>query len=207
MEHLLATWGYLALFIIAMLSALGIPVGSEVAITYGGALASGHLTGHHDHLNLVAVCVVATLGEVAGSSIGYSIGRFGGRSLLERLGRYILLTDRDLDRAESWFGRFGESTVFFGRFIPLVRSFVSVAAGLAEMAVYKFLIFTTLACAVWCVGLSSMGYALGASWDKVLKDFKDAGYLAGAIAVVLVAVFFVHRLRVVRAEREAKARP
>ena len=206
MEHLLATWGYLALFIIAMLSALGIPVGSEVAITYGGALASGHLTGHHDHLNIVAVCLVASLGEVVGSSIGYSIGRFGGRTLLERIGRYILLTDKDLDRAESWFERFGESTVFFGRFIPLVRSFVSVAAGLSEMALYKFLIFTTLACTIWCCGLAGMGYALGASWDKVLNDFKDAGYVAAAIAVVLVVVFFVHRLRVVRAEREAKAR-
>ena len=206
MQHLLATWGYLALYIITLLSALGIPVGSEVAITYGGALASGHLTGNHDHLNIVIVAIVATLGEVTGSSIGYSIGRFGGRSLLDRVGRYILLTDKDLDRAEGWFARFGESAVFFGRFIPLVRSFVSVAAGLAEMALYKFLIFTTLACAVWCVGLASMGYALGASWDKVLNDFKDAGYIAAVIAVVFVAVFFVHRLRVVRAEREAKAR-
>jgi membrane protein DedA with SNARE-associated domain len=152
------------------------------------------------------VALVATAGEVLGSSTGYAIGRFGGRSLLERVGRYILLTDKDVDRAEAWFVRFGEPAVFFGRFIPLVRSFVSVAAGLADMALAKFLLFTTLACAVWCGGLSGMGYALGASWNHVLKDFKDAGYAATAIAVVLVAVFFVHRLRVVRAERAAKAR-
>ena len=203
MQHLLASWGYLALFVITLLSALGIPVGSEVAIAYAGALASGHLTGRHDHLDIVLVVIVASAGEVAGSSCGYAIGRFGGRTLIERVGKFVLLTNKDLDRAERWFERFGESAVLFGRFIPLVRSFVSVAAGLAEMTVAKFLLFTTIACSIWCAGLSLMGYALGASWDKVLKDFKDAGYVAAVVAVLLVALFFWHRLRVLRSERSA----
>lgn len=203
MEHLLSTWGYLALFVITLLSALGIPVGSEVTIAYAGALASGHLTGRHDHLDIVAVAVVATAGEVAGSLCGYSIGRFGGRTLVERIGRYILLTNRDLDRAEGWFDRHGDPTVFFGRFVPLVRSFVSVAAGLAEMILAKFVVFTALACAIWCVGLASMGYALGASWNDVLGEFKDAGYIALVVAVAMVAVFMYHRIRTVRAERQA----
>jgi len=206
MEHFLATWGYLALFFITLLSALGIPVGSEVAIAYAGALASGHLTGRHDHLDIILVAIVASAGEVAGSSCGYAIGRFGGRSLVERVGKYLMLTNKDLDRAEAWFDRFGESAVLFGRFIPLVRSFVSVAAGLAEMTLAKFLLFTTIACSIWCVGLSLMGYALGASWNKVLTDFKDAGYLAAGVVVVVVAVFFAHRLRTIRAERASGSR-
>src|SRR5665213_4242732 len=117
MQHLLASWGYLALFVITLLSALGIPVGSEVAIAYAGALASGHLTGRHDHLDIVLVVIVASAGEVAGSSCGYAIGRFGGRTLIERVGKFVLLTNKDLDRAERWFERFGESAVLFGRFI------------------------------------------------------------------------------------------
>ncbi|MHB1854342.1 MAG: DedA family protein [Acidimicrobiales bacterium] len=203
MEHFLATWGYLALFIITTLSALGIPVGSELAMAYAGALASGHLTGRHDQLDIVLVAIVASIGDVAGSSIGYAIGRFGGRALVDRVGKYLLLTHKDLDRAEAWFDRFGESAVLFGRFIPLVRSFVSVVAGVAEMTLAKFLLFTTIACSIWCVGLTLMGYALGASWSKLLNDFKDAGYVATAVAVVIVAVFFAHRLRAVRTERSA----
>jgi membrane protein DedA with SNARE-associated domain len=106
MEHIIATWGYLALFGIAALAALGIPVGSEIAIGYGGVLASGQfVTGHHDHLRLAAVVVVAALGELAGSLVGYAFGRFGGRSLVDRVGKYVLLTHKGLDRAERWFAR------------------------------------------------------------------------------------------------------
>src|SRR5271154_4641517 len=118
MEHILATWGYLALFLITTIAALGIPMGSEIAIAYAGVLASGQiLTGHHDHLQLALVITVAATGEVAGSLGGYAVGRFGGRSLIDRVGKYALLTQRDLDRAEQWFARRGDTAVFFGRFI------------------------------------------------------------------------------------------
>jgi membrane protein DedA with SNARE-associated domain len=202
MEHLLATWGYLALFGVCFLAALGIPAGSELAIAYAGVLASGQLvTGHHHHLQLVIVIVVATVGEVLGSLVGYAIGRFGGRPLVERIGKYVLLTKRDLDRAETWFSARGESVVFFGRFIPLVRSFVSIAAGIGEMALWKFVAFTAAACAIWCAGLASIGYGLGSSWHHILTYFSDVGYIAAALAVVVIAGFVVHRLRQLRAER------
>lgn len=201
MEHLLITWGYVALFVVTAVSAMGPPVGSELAIAYGGALASGQLLTAHHHMDLVLVIVVATAGEVVGSTAGYAIGRFGGRPLADRLGRYILLTHHDLDRAEEWFARRGEPFVFFGRLIPLLRSFVSLAAGLGEMAIGKFWLFTVAGSAVFTAALGSLGYSLGASWHKVLKDFSDAGYVAGALAVVLVVAVFVHRLGAVRAER------
>ena len=104
---------------------------------------------------------MATLGEVLGSLAGYSIGRFGGRTLVDKVGKYVLLTHKDLDRAEAWFARRGEPVVLFGRFIPLLRSFVSFAAGLGEMALAKFTIFTVIGCAVWCTALCSLGYSLG----------------------------------------------
>jgi membrane protein DedA with SNARE-associated domain len=203
MEHILATWGYLALFGVVLISALGIPVGSEVATGYAGALASGQLTSSKDHLALGAVILVAVAGELVGSVLGYAVGRFGGRPLVDRVGRYVLLTHRDLDRADAWFARRGEPFVLFGRFIPLLRSFVSLAAGLGEMTFGKFLAFTVAGCAVWCGVLAGIGYGLGASWHHVIRVFSDAGYVLAALFVIAVVVLLLHRLSVVRAERAA----
>jgi len=200
MEHFLATWGYLAVFVLSFISSMGLPVGAEVAIIYGGVLASGQIQ-HAHHLNLLAVIVVAVLAELLGSLAGYLIGYFGGRPLVDRVGKYVLLTHRDLDRAEAWFARRGEPVVLFGRFVPLLRSFVSFAAGLGEMAIAKFILFTVFGCAVWCAALTTVGYELGKPYRHVLNGFSDAGYALAALAVVAVVVLFVHRLRVVRAER------
>lgn len=202
MEHFLATWGYLALFGATFLSSMGLPVGSEIAIGYSGALASGQLTGGH-HMSLALVIVIATLGEVVGSVAGYAIGRYGGRPLVDKVGKYVLLTHRDLDRADAWFARRGEPFVFFGRFIPLLRSFVSLAAGLGEMAMGKFVVFTTIACALWCTALASIGYSLGSSWHQVLKNFSYAGYVVAGLIVITIVGLIIHRISVLREERAA----
>ncbi|MGA2123261.1 MAG: DedA family protein [Acidimicrobiales bacterium] len=202
MEHFLASWGYLALVGITALAALGIPVGSEIAIGYAGVLASGQfVSGHHDHLTLALVIVFAALGEVVGSLIGYAIGRYGGRALVDRVGKYVLLTHKDLDRAEAWFQRRGDPMVFFGRFIPLVRSFVSIAAGIGEMSLTKFVAFSAAASVIWCGALAGIGYGVGASWHRVITDFSYVGYIAAAIVIVVIAVFVTHRLRQLRLER------
>jgi membrane protein DedA with SNARE-associated domain len=205
MEHFLETWGYLAVFVLSFISSMGLPVGAEVAIIFGGVLASGQIANEPHHLNLIAVIVVATLAEVLGSLAGYLIGYFGGRPLVDRVGKYVLLTHKDLDRAEAWFARRGEPVVLFGRFIPLLRSFVSFAAGLGEMAIAKFVAFTVIGCAVWCAVLTSVGYGLGSSYQRVLKDFSYAGYVAAVLVVLAVAVLFIHRLRVMRTERAVGA--
>jgi len=205
MEHFLETWGYLAVFVLSFISSMGLPVGAEVAIIYGGVLASGQVPNEPHHLNIVLVIVLAALAEVLGSLAGYLIGYFGGRTLVDRVGKYVLLTHRDLDRADAWFARRGEPFVFFGRFIPLLRSFVSFAAGLGEMAVAKFLLFTVLGCTIWCAALATIGYELGSSYRHVLNAFSYVGYVLAALAVVAVVVLFVHRLRVVRAEQAERA--
>jgi membrane protein DedA with SNARE-associated domain len=200
MEHFLETWGYLAVFVLSFISAMGLPVGAELAVIYGGVLASGQIAHEPHHLNLVLVIILATVGEVAGSVAGYLIGFYGGRPLVDRFGKYVLLTHRDLDRAEVWFARHGEPLVLFGRFVPLLRSFVSFAAGLGEMAIGKFLVFTVVGCAIWCTALASTGYALGSSYNHVLKAFSYAGYVLAVLAVLAVVGLFIHRLRVVREE-------
>ena len=201
MEHFLETWGYVAVFALSFISSMGLPVGAEVAIIYGGVLASGQIPGEPHHLNVLAVILIATLAEVLGSLAGYLIGYFGGRPLVDRFGKYVLLTHRDLDRAEAWFAKRGDSVVLFGRFIPLLRSFVSFAAGLGEMAIAKFLTFTIIGCAIWCTVLTIVGYSLGSSYKHALQAFSYAGYVAAALTLVVVAVLCWHRLRVLRSER------
>jgi len=201
-EEFLKSAGYGAIFGLSFISAMGLPVGAEVALIYGGVLASGQVPGEGTPLQLAVVIIVATLGEVLGSLAGYSIGRFGGRALVDKVGKYVLLTHKDLDRADAWFARRGEPFVFFGRFIPLIRSFVSFAAGLGEMAIGKFTLYTVIACAIWCTALCSLGYSLGSSYNHVLKAFSYAGYIIGALAVIAVAVVFWHRLREYRKQRD-----
>jgi membrane protein DedA with SNARE-associated domain len=201
MEHFLETWGYVAVFALSFISSMGLPVGAELAVIYGGVLASGQIANEPHHLNLAVVIVLATVAELLGSLTGYLIGFYGGRPLVDRFGKYVLLTHRDLDRAEAWFARHGEPLVLFGRFIPLLRSFVSFAAGLGEMAIGKFVAFTVIGCAIWCTALASLGYSLGSSYNHVVKDFSDTGYALAALAVIAVAVLFVHRYTVVREER------
>jgi membrane protein DedA with SNARE-associated domain len=200
-EEFLRSAGYGAVFALSFISAMGLPVGAELALIYGGVLASGQIHSVKP-LQLAVVIVVAIAGEVLGSFAGYSIGRFGGRALVDRVGKYVLLTHKDLDRADAWFARRGEPFVLFGRFIPLLRSFVSFAAGLGEMAIVKFTIFTVIGCTIWCTALCSLGYSLGSSYEHVVNAFSFAGYLLGALAVIAVVVVFWHRLRAYRAQRD-----
>ena len=206
MTNFLYHYSYFAIFILCFISSMGLPVGSELAIIGGGALASGQVhklapaTGVF-HLSLVAVILLAIAGEVLGSLTGYLIGYFGGRPLVDRFGKYVLLTHKDLDRAEAWFSRHGDPLVLFGRFIPLLRSFVSFAAGLGEMAVAKFVLFTVIGCAIWCTALALLGDSLGSSYEHVQRSFSDVGYLLAVLAVLAVAVLFWHRLRTLREER------
>lgn len=202
MEEFLKSAGYGAIFVLSFVSSMGLPVGAEVALIYGGVLASGQVPGEGKPLQLAVVIIVAIVGELLGSAAGYSIGRFGGRPLVDRVGKYVLLTHKDLDRAEAWFARRGEPFVLFGRFIPLLRSFVSFAAGLGEMALPKFALFTLIGCAVWCTALCSLGYSLGSSYNHVLKGFNDAGYVLAALAVIAVAFVIWHRVRELRRERD-----
>src|ERR1039458_8960295 len=164
MEHFLETWGYVAVFALSFISSMGLPVGAELAVIYGGVLASGQIPHEPHHLNLVVVIVLAAVAEVIGSLAGYVIGSYGGRPLVDRFGKYVLLTHRDLDRAEAWFNRHGEPLVLFGRFLPLLRAFLWFAAGLRGMAIAKLLAFTVIACAIWCTALASLGFALGSSY-------------------------------------------
>jgi len=195
-QHFLSSWGYVALVLLTFAEAACIPIPSEVTLGYAGYLAS---TGR---LEIGVVIVLATLGELAGSFVGWSIGRFGGRPLVEKLGRYVLLTNTDLDRAEQWFRRRGEPAVFFGRILPVIRTFISIPAGIAEMGLVRFGVATVAGSAIWCTAIALVGYELGGEWTKITKGFSAAGYVLVAVAVVSFGAFILHRLSAVRRERD-----
>jgi membrane protein DedA with SNARE-associated domain len=203
MEHFLTTWGYLALFLLAVGESACIPIPSEVTMTFAGALAGGLVaTGR---LNLPAVILVGTVGELGGAFIAWGVGVTGGRVLVERYGRFVLLTKKDLERAENWFSRNGDWGVLVGRLLPVIRTFVSLPAGIAEMKPVRFGVFTVIGSLVWDSVLAGIGYEVGSRWQQIAAKFTDVGYVVVAVAVLAVVAFMAHRLREVVAERRSMA--
>ena len=206
MQQFLANWGYLAIFVLTVLESACIPIPSEVTLGLGGALASSSFrSGSSTHLDLGLVIVVGIVGSVIGSLIAYLVGRTGGRRFVDRYGKYVLLTHADLDRVESWFTHRGELVVLIGRVVPVVRTFVSLPAGMAQMRPVRFIVLTAIGCTVWVSTLSVIGYELAGRWQSATHGFSQAGYVVAAIAVVVIAAFVWHRLRAVR--REGRRQP
>jgi membrane protein DedA with SNARE-associated domain len=196
-EHLLSSWGYAALFVLTAIESCCIPLPSEITVGYAGVLSAEH------HLQIVLVILIATAGEVVGSFIAWGIGRTGGRALVEKYGKYILLTRQDLDRAERWVNNRGEWGILVGRVVPLVRIFISLPAGIAEMKPLKFGIATAVGSLVWISALAAIGYSLAGSWNSIAHDFQAAGYVLGALVVVAIVGLATHRYRAIRADRLA----
>ena len=204
MTHFISSAGYIAIFVLTVAEAACIPIPSELTLGFAGAVASGQVTNDHS-LNLALVIVIGVLGELVGSSVAYTVGRTGGRALVDRFGKYVLLSHKDLDRAEAWFKRRGDSAVLVGRVVPVVRTFISFPAGVAEMPVVSFGLFTFVGVTVWVGVLAGIGYALGSSYHSMVKAFGDASYVVGALAVLAVAAAIYHRWRGVRAEHQDAA--
>jgi membrane protein DedA with SNARE-associated domain len=188
--------GYLAIFVLCVAQSCCIPTSSELTMGLAGALAA---TGR---LNLAAVIAVGGIGETVGACIAWAVGRTGGRGLVERYGRYVLLTRTDLDRAEAWYGRHERSGVLVGRLLPVIRSFVALIGGIAEVPLVPFVIFTLLGSLLWDGAMAGIGYGVGSSYHRVVHVFSDAGYVLAVLAVIAVAAAVVHRLRTYREIRE-----
>jgi membrane protein DedA with SNARE-associated domain len=176
-----------------------IPIPSEVAYGFAGALCTAGVTGHV-RFSLWAVIVVGTVGSLVGAIIAYEVGRSAGRTIVERWGKWMLLSTKDLDRAERWFERYGSASVLISRVLPVVRSFISVPAGIAEMNRARFAILTTIGSAAWVALLAGLGYAAGKNWKHVSADFHASEYPIIAVVVLGLAFAIWHRWRTVRAE-------
>ena len=197
MQSLILHYGYLALFLAAVLTSACIPLPSEVAFGYAGALCTVAVGGAK-HLNVVDVIVVGTIGSLVGSVITYEVGRYAGRTIVDRWGKWILLTHKDLDHAEAWFAKYGTISVFLGRIVPVIRAVISLPAGLAEMKRAPFWILSTIGSAIWVAVLALLGRSAGSHWERVSHDFHTLQTPIIVVCVLLIAAFFWTRIRAVR---------
>ena len=193
MQHFIATYGYLAILLLMVAESACIPVPSELVMTFGGALAAGAVAGAG--LNLAGVIIAGVAGNVIGSYIAWAVGRYGGQPALRRWGRRLRIREHDLDRASRWFDRYGPRAVLIGRLLPVVRTFISLPAGIAGMDPLRFGIYTTIGCIPWTAALAAAGYAVGKNWDTVVKGFRGPTYIIAAVVVIGLAVAIWRHLR------------
>ena len=201
MNDFIVQYGLYALFFLAFVESTCAPIPSEGTFGFAGAMTAASLTDfHHGHpWSVYSVIAVGVIGSLAGSIFAYEIlGRRFGRTIVDRWGKWILLTHADLDTAERWFAKYGSVSVLVGRVIPVVRTVISVPAGVARMNRAHFAVLTTIGCAIWVTLLTLLGRAAGQNWEHVSEAFHKFQLPVIAIIVVLFAVGLRHRIKKVR---------
>lgn len=201
MESFLSEAGLAAVFLFGFLEACCVPIPSEITFGFAGVLA------YQGHLNIVAVIIVGTIAELIGSFVSYTVGRIGGRPLVDRFGRYLLVTRADIDRAERFFAGRGAWVLPVGRALPVVRTFVSIVAGFIEIPPLLFGVLSLIGTAVWVTAISLIGYGIGSAWQSVAHGIALAGYAIAAALVIAVVGFIAYRLREVRREAAEMREP
>jgi membrane protein DedA with SNARE-associated domain len=205
-------YGLYAVFVLMFVDAF-LPAASEVVMVYAGAVASGAfanqdvvLFGHQFDSGFpayVAVALSGTLGYTLGSIAGWALGRYGGRPYIEGHGRWLHLDRERLDRAEEWFDRWEDWAVFLGRLTPLVRSFVSIPAGVLEARFVRYVLLTLAGSAIWCFAFAGAGWAAGASWEQIHNASSYADYVVVAAVVAVAAWLVVRHIRRRRVSEES----
>lgn len=202
--NLIGDYGLYAVFVLMLIDAV-FPAASEVVMVYAGAVAAGALAGQSITLfgyefesgfpAYVAVATAGTVGYLIGAIGGWALGDYLGRPWLEHHGRWLHLSGEKLDRAERWFDRWEEWAVFLGRVTPVMRSFISVPAGVFRARFRPYVWLTLLGSAVWCFAFAAIGWAAGASWEKFHHAFRYVDYVVAAAVVFAVAAVVWHFLR------------
>ncbi len=193
LNTLYGTVGYAGVMLAMAIESAMVPLPSELILPYAGFLVSDTrqlepLTGQA--WNFWIAVVVATIGNTLGSLVAYAIGAYGGRPFLERYGRYILIRPHEIDVADAFFARHGAATVFIGRLLPIVRTFISFPAGVARMPLSTFVIFSTAGAFIWSCLLVYAGTVLGANWVQIREALQPFDLLI-AVAVVAGVLLFI----------------
>ncbi|HXF06386.1 MAG TPA: DedA family protein [Blastocatellia bacterium] len=189
--------GYSGVVLLMAIESACIPLPSEIIMPFAGSLVPRRFT-------LWGLGLAGAIGCVLGSLAAYWVGMYGGRPLIERYGRYVLISRHDLDLADRWFEKYGESIVFTARLLPIIRTFIAFPAGVARMNLTKFVVYTFLGSYPWCYGLAYAGKVLGDNWESLREYFHKFDLVIGAL-IVLSVVWWVRRH--IRLERSAAGRP
>ena len=212
-----ANHGVYAVFVLMAIDAV-FPAFSELVMLYAGAIAAGVFPAAHgvtlfgSHVGFgagafVVLALAGTLGYLVGALVGWAVGLYGGRPLLERHGRWFHLTVERLDRAERWFGRWGNLGVLVGRLTPVVRSFVSIPAGIFEMRLAPYTLLTLVGSAVWAFAFAGAGYGLGSSYRGFDHGFHYVEYAVVAGVLFLLAYLVYRRMAAARVTPRADDSP
>jgi len=194
--------GVYAIFLLMLVAAV-LPIGSEIVMLYAGAVASGSLGVQatvfgHDARPLtayLAFCIAAVAGNVTGAALGFKLGASSGRPFVERFGRYIHVTPAKLDRTDAWLERYELVAVPIGFASPLLRSFVAIPAGIVRLPYARFLVGALIGCSIFAFGMGAIGWAVGASYEKLHGDFRYVDVGVVVVAAALVGWWVLRRRR------------
>jgi membrane protein DedA with SNARE-associated domain len=194
LQQLYGALGYLGVGLAMAIESAMIPLPSELILPFAGFMVSDPtqiepITG--EPWSFWIVVIVATIGNTCGSLVAYAIGAWGGRPFLERYGRYLLIRDHEIEAADRFFEKYGAATVFFGRLLPIVRTFISFPAGVTRMPVGKFIVYSTAGALPWSIALVYAGMVLGANWVEIREALKPFDLLiAVGVGLVLIGLLW-----------------
>jgi membrane protein DedA with SNARE-associated domain len=194
LQQLYGALGYLGVGLAMAIESAMIPLPSELILPFAGFMVSDPtqiepITGQP--WNFWIVVIVATVGNTCGSLVAYAIGAWGGRPFLERYGRYLLIRDHEIEAADRFFEKYGAATVFFGRLLPIVRTFISFPAGVTRMPIGKFIVYSTAGALPWSIALVYAGMVLGANWVEIREALKPFDLLiAVGVGLVLIGLLW-----------------
>jgi membrane protein DedA with SNARE-associated domain len=195
-SHFVRDAGLPGIFALMAISSACVPIPSEIVMLFAGfAVVDPSQSASHHHLTMVGVVLAGLLGTIVGSWLAYGVGRGGRLELLERHGSKVHMGPAQVERADKWFQRYGESAVLFGRVIPVVRAFVSLPAGIAKMPFGRFTVFSLIGAVPWVLGLALAGHALGGDWKSARKAFEYIDYAILALVVIGIVYAVVRRRR------------
>ena len=183
----ISRWQYAGIAVLMGIESACIPLPSEIIMPFSGYLV------FQGTLNLWLAALAGAVGCVVGSWVAYAVGAWGGRPLIERYGKYLLISRSDLDLADRWFQRHGDITIFVGRLLPVIRTFIAFPAGVARMPLWRFTLYTFVGSFLWCLGLAWIGMKLGQHWDTLGVWFhRFDAVIVALFAIALVAYVWRH---------------
>jgi membrane protein DedA with SNARE-associated domain len=196
--HQISLSGYWGVIFLMAIESACIPLPSEVIMPFAGTLTVTFMINGNlqpASLNLVLVGLAGALGCLIGSIVAYWVGFWGGRSFIERYGKYILIRKHDLDNADRFFHKYGQGAIFISRLLPIVRTFISLPAGISRMKFGKFCLYTFLGSVPWCLALAWVGRVLGQNWKVIEKYFRKADVVIVILFIAAVVWFFYRHFR------------
>jgi membrane protein DedA with SNARE-associated domain len=188
--------GYFGVFLLMAAESALIPIPSEVTMPFAGYLATA------GRFNIWLVILIGALANLFGSILAYWLGYWGEetvvRNLIKKYGKYLLITEHEYDRSEKWFRKYGEKITFFSRILPIVRTFISLPAGVAKMNFWRFSVLTFLGSLIWTAFLAYIGFTLGKNWHSISGYYRKFEYLIIFAILALAVYYIVHKLQKLR---------